>query len=95
MARDCKAKTDNEFAFVRFFRRAASVNLQTLPAQPFPGVMLMFAFNRSAFAVLAPLAMLLAVVLWANQSAAPAAPQQASEQAAKPNQAVAANLPSR
>jgi hypothetical protein len=55
----------------------------------------MFAFDRSAFAVLVPLAMLLAVVLWANQSNSPAAPQQANEPSPQRDQAVAANLPSR
>jgi hypothetical protein len=55
----------------------------------------MFAFDRSAFAVLVPLAMLLAVVLWANQSNSRAASQQANEHSPEPNQTVAANLPSK
>jgi hypothetical protein len=63
----------------------------------------MFAFDRSAMAVLLPLAMLLAVVVWSNQSHTPAAAQQARaergddvEAAATPrDQTVAANLPSR
>ena len=63
----------------------------------------MFAFDRSAMAVLLPLAMLLAVVIWSNQSHTPAALQQARAQgsdevetAAEPrDQTVAANLPSR
>ena len=54
----------------------------------------MFAFDRSAFAVLVPLAMLLAVVLWANQSNSRAASQQANEHSPE-RQTVAANLPSR
>lgn len=61
----------------------------------------MFAFDRSAVAVLAPLALLLAVVAWSNRAAAPA-PQRAQVEspaseppAAEPAQTVAANLPSR
>lgn len=37
----------------------------------------MFAFDRSAMAVLIPLALLLAVVIWSNQPHAPAAARQA------------------
>jgi len=37
----------------------------------------MFVFNRSAFAVLAPLALLVAVVLWSNRATQPAAPPNA------------------
>ena len=57
----------------------------------------MFAFDRSAFAVLAPLALLLAVVLWSRQSSSLAAPQQAQEREHSNDraQAVAANLPSK
>jgi hypothetical protein len=55
----------------------------------------MFAFHRSAPAVLLPLAMLLAVALWANQSNSPAAMQQANEHSPDQSQTVAANLPSR
>lgn len=47
----------------------------------------MFAFDRSAFAVVIPLALLVAVVLWSSRSQPSAA--------AKESQAVAANLPSR
>jgi hypothetical protein len=56
----------------------------------------MFAFDRSALAVLAPLALLLAVVVWSNR-AAPSAPQQAQskQQPDARAQTVAANLPSR
>jgi hypothetical protein len=67
----------------------------------------MFAFDRSALAVLAPLALLAGVVLWSNFGDTPAAAQQAGIDArarsvdaqpasAEPaNQTVAANLPSR
>jgi hypothetical protein len=58
----------------------------------------MFAFNRSALAVLAPLALLSAAVLWSHFESAPAATQQAQYQREIPsdqNQTVAANLPSR
>ena len=54
----------------------------------------MFAFDRSALAVLAPLALLVAVVVFSNQSNTTHAPQ-AQRQAAQQDQAVAANLPSR
>ena len=55
----------------------------------------MFAFDRSALAVLVPLALLLAVVLWSRQSDSLAAPQQAQEHSEDGAQTVAANLPSR
>jgi hypothetical protein len=60
----------------------------------------MFAFDRSAPAVLLPLALLVAVVLWSRQGDSPAAPQQAQvENEARPvedrAQTVAANFPSR
>jgi hypothetical protein len=55
----------------------------------------MFAFDRSALAVLAPLVLLLAVVVWSNRPVTGAAPQQAGAQSSEPHQAVAANLPSR
>jgi hypothetical protein len=57
----------------------------------------MFAFNRSALAVLAPLALLLAVVWLSSRSpAASAAPRpQANEPAPAKTQTVAANFPSR
>jgi len=41
----------------------------------------MFAFNRSATAVLVPLALLLAVVLWTNLENVPAAPAAGAAQA--------------
>jgi hypothetical protein len=50
----------------------------------------MFAFNRSATAVLVPLALLLAVVLWSNRTPAPDAPGKQGH-----DQTVAASLPSR
>ena len=49
----------------------------------------MFVFNRSALAVLAPLALLVAAVLWSNR------PQPLQAQVQPSVQAVAANLPSR
>ena len=49
----------------------------------------MFVFNRSALAVLAPLALLVAAVLWSNR------PQTLQAQVQPSVQAVAANLPSR
>jgi hypothetical protein len=60
----------------------------------------MFAFDRSAAAVLAPLALLVVVVLWSRLADAPAATQQAQveeAQGAEPreDQTVAANLPSK
>ncbi len=56
----------------------------------------MFAFHRSALAVIAPLALLLAVVAWSSRSTPPA-PQQARspQQHDERSQTVAANLPSR
>ena len=53
----------------------------------------MFAFNRSALAVIAPLALLLAVAVFSNRSTSPAPPVQA--QVTHQDHAVAANLPSR
>jgi hypothetical protein len=55
----------------------------------------MFAFDRSAFAVLVPLALLFAVVLWSSETKTPAVTQQAESGEREKNQAVAANLPSR
>jgi hypothetical protein len=56
----------------------------------------MFAFNRSALAVLAPLALLLAVVAWSNRATPSAATQaQVESPSEEPPQTVAANLPSR
>jgi hypothetical protein len=62
--------------------------------------MIMFAFDRSAIAVLIPLALLVAAVLWSNLDAAPDAAQQARAegeqgQRIERDQTVAANLPSR
>ena len=53
----------------------------------------MFAFDRSALAVLLPLALLVAVVVYSNQSPDRTARNQS--EAARADQAVAANLPSR
>jgi hypothetical protein len=55
----------------------------------------MFVFDRSAFAVLVPLALLVAVVLFANRSAEPVTRAQADTATARQDQTVAANLPSR
>ena len=55
----------------------------------------MFAFDRSALAVLVPLALLVAVVAWSNRTSEISAPQQASEPAADRAHTVAANFPSR
>jgi len=58
----------------------------------------MFVFDRSAIAVILPVALLVAVVLWSNhgQSAAPRQDQTLSASHDAPEtQAVAANLPSR
>jgi hypothetical protein len=53
----------------------------------------MFAFDRSALAVLVPLALLVAVVVFSNRT--PDATAQAPPEPARADQAVAANLPSR
>jgi hypothetical protein len=54
----------------------------------------MFVFNRSAYAVLAPLALLMIAAWWSNRAAdAPSA--QADTQQASRDQALAVNLPSR
>lgn len=56
----------------------------------------MFVFDRSAFAVVLPLALLVAVVLWSNRATPPPGAQSANApQTAREGQAVAANLPSR
>src|SRR6187455_1381458 len=60
---DCQAGPDNEFGFVRFFEPVPSGKLH-----PTAGAKSMFAFDRSALAVLAPLALLLAVVIFSNRS---------------------------
>ena len=54
----------------------------------------MFAFNRSAAAVVLPLALLLAVVLFSNLAPSPS-DLRAQSGPARADQAVAANLPSR
>ena len=54
----------------------------------------MFAFNRSAIAVVLPLALLLAVVLFSNRGPSPS-DQRAQSETARADQTVAANLPSR
>ena len=54
----------------------------------------MFAFNRSAIAVVLPLALLLAVVLFSNL-APDASDLRAQSEPAPADQTVAANLPSR
>lgn len=56
----------------------------------------MFVFNRSALAVLLPLALLLGAVTWSNRSSTPAgAEAQLAKAQAGRDQAVAASLPSR
>jgi hypothetical protein len=55
----------------------------------------MFVFNRSALAVLVPLALLLGVVVLSGRSAAPAQSAQGPSEATPRDQTVAANLPSR
>ena len=64
-----------------------------LSFDPTAGVKTMFAFNRSALAVVLPLALLLAVAILSNRSAAP--PPQVASQATQQDQTVTANLPSR
>jgi len=54
----------------------------------------MFIFNRSLAAVLLPLALLIAAVLWSGRSAAPAV-ESASQRPAAENTTVAQNPPSR
>ena len=60
----------------------------------------MFAFDRSAAAVLMPLALLVAVVLWSRHEDSSAAPQQTRMETQQERiddgaQTVAANFPSR
>lgn len=55
----------------------------------------MFAFDRSALAVLVPLALLLAVVVFSTRTGDSGAHAQAESNAAEQNHTVAANLPSR
>jgi hypothetical protein len=92
MARDCKASPDNEFGFVRFFGHEASVNLKTLRNAVHAKtvemrIASMFAFDRSA------LALLLVVVMSSHEEST--APQQADATAPGQAQTVAANLPSK
>jgi hypothetical protein len=98
MGRDCKARPDNEFGFVRFFGWEPSANLKTLRndfhAMTADEDSIMFAFDRSALAVLVPLALLLAVVVTSSQKNS-AAPQQADAAVPDRSQTVAANLPSK
>jgi hypothetical protein len=54
----------------------------------------MFAFNRSALAVVLPLALLVAVALFSNRGP-DASDLQAQTESARADQTVAANLPSR
>jgi hypothetical protein len=70
-----------------------SNGLPRLSFAPIAGAKTMFAFDRSALAVLVPLALLVAVVLFSNHSTDRA--PQAQTHAAERDQAVAANLPSR
>jgi hypothetical protein len=70
-----------------------SNGFRRLSFHPIAGAQTMFTFNRSAAAVLLPLALLLAVVIFSNRSASPV--PQAEAQAAPQDQTVAANLPSR
>ncbi|HYJ39484.1 MAG TPA: hypothetical protein VEW08_01770 [Steroidobacteraceae bacterium] len=58
----------------------------------------MFAFDRSALAVLVPLALLVAVALYSNRAPDRSSAQarvQAQSEPGRADQAVAANLPSR
>ena len=57
----------------------------------------MFVVDRSALAVLLPLALLLGAVLWSNQSAntTPASSAAQPQHGQQEDQTVAANLPSR
>jgi hypothetical protein len=92
MDRDCKAGPDNEFVFVRFFYGNPSGSFD--PARRRPA---MFVFDRSALAVLVPLAMLAGAVLWSNRGpgGGGATQQTLAADAGRGDQAVAANLPSR
>ena len=63
---------------------------------PRKGVNTMFVVDRSALAVLLPLALLVGAVLWSNHSQGTAGTQSAAQpQHEHRDQAVAANLPSR
>jgi hypothetical protein len=68
MVRHCIEKTDNEFAFVRFFSPYFPRSFGTSHS----GVSVMFVFDRSAATVLLPIALLIAVVLWSGRSSTPA-----------------------
>jgi hypothetical protein len=97
MGGDCKAALDNEFGFVRFLEPPGPARVLTASWSHYP----MFVFNRSLFAVLAPLALLAAVAFFSNYSAAQtrAAGAELTETRDGPvparTQAVAANFPSR
>jgi hypothetical protein len=86
---DCQAGQDNEFGIVRFFPAAASVKFSPNLMEPKP----MFAFDRSALAVLVPLALLLAAAMYSNRTPDQTADTQSESKRA--DQTVAANLPSR
>ena len=99
---DCKASPDNEFGFVRFFGREPSVSLQVPTANVFVNLEIrMFVVDRSALAVILPLMLLIAVVLWTNRPmdtvSAPLAGKESSQEEPRQDrsQTVAANLPSR
>ena len=69
---DCQAIPDNEFVFVRFFERRFRSTFAPINREPFPqGASAMFVFDRSAAAVILPLALLVAVVLWSGRSSSP------------------------
>ena len=55
----------------------------------------MFVFDRSAFAVLIPLGLLMAVVLYSSRPAEADPVPRAQAEAVQPDHTVAANLPSR
>jgi hypothetical protein len=101
MAGDCKDKPDNEFGFVRFFGLGPSGNLKISRNRQFKAVERspMFAIDRSALAVVVPLALLLAVVAWSNRPLGdvphPAPSASEGQQAPEGAQTVAANFPSR
>jgi len=84
---DCQAGPDNEFGFVWFFELASSGKVCPNPLEQ----KAMFAFDRSAVAVLVPLALLVAVVLFSNREDS----ARAQSESGRADQTVAANLPSR
>jgi hypothetical protein len=87
---DCQSGQDNEFVFVRFFATPASDKVI-----PYLETKLMFVFDRSALAVLVPLALLLGVAAFSSRSEAPAPSAQESSEGTPRDHTVAANLPSR